>query len=130
MDFAKITRDEFMKKYFDVGCPSKFGLDDLKGCRVQCCDCWDNAIKDIKFKDDLEPNIDLFEEKTTLTFNPNLHNVVGKPIRVLKRRGSKEYVYGLIKSIGEDFVDVYVVDGGFLTLSASDLAKLDPTILD
>lgn len=129
MDFSQITRDEFMKKYFNKGCPSKIDLEDPEQCITICSECWAEAIKDIKFKEDLQPNKDLFEEKTTLTFKSGLDDIVGKPIKLLGNRRTKEYVYGLVDCVGDEYIKIRFTDES-ITYSATELAEFDPTILD
>ncbi len=123
-----MTRDDFIEKSFNCGCPNKIGL--KNSClKPSCIECWTEAVKDIKFKDDLELNKDLFEEKTVLTFKSGLDSIVGKPIKLLVNRRTKEYRYGLVKLFTSEDIQIECLNE-ILMLSADQLAELDPTILD
>ena len=137
MDFTQITRDEFIKKHFSKGCPINIGLkNDLKSCVTACGKCWSEAIKDIKFKDDLEPNKDLelneglFEAKTTLTFKTGFDELAGKPIKFIGDKETGKYMYALIIRVANELMEIRCASGSWMTISAERLAELDPTILD
>ncbi|NFG58161.1 hypothetical protein FC778_05325 [Clostridium botulinum] len=64
MDIEKLrkemTREEFLN---DInltnteGCPNEYKLKEYESCKckdITCKECWRNAVKDIKFKDDIE----------------------------------------------------------------------------
>jgi hypothetical protein len=57
--FEKYTRDEFLEEHVRSNCPSDFGLEDIDydtctgGDIEQCQGCWNEAIKDIEFKNDI-----------------------------------------------------------------------------
>lgn len=131
MDFTQITRDEFVKEYFSKGCPINIGLkNDLKSCVSACGKCWSEAIKDIKFKDYVEPNKELFEEKTTLTFKTGLDELAGKPIKFIGDKETGEYMYALVIRVANELMEIRCASGSWMTISAERLAELDPTILD
>lgn len=66
-EFAKtVTRKEFLtnsegrtdenfqpKDLPEIDCPYNYDLPD-SDCNITCKECWENAVKDIKFKDDIE----------------------------------------------------------------------------
>ena len=62
----QMTRDEFLKKYSKNNCPSTVGLNDID--KYECdsfnqiiCDrCWEQSLKDVKFKGDNINNMKLF----------------------------------------------------------------------
>lgn len=53
-----MTREEFLnnrKLTNNEGCPDEYGLKEYDPCDdIECKECWENAVKEIKFKDDLE----------------------------------------------------------------------------
>lgn len=72
-EFAKtVTRKEFLtnsedrtdenfqpKDLPEIDCPYNYNLPD-SDCNTTCKECWKNAVKDIKFKDDIE-SFDIYD---------------------------------------------------------------------
>ncbi|NFI57000.1 hypothetical protein FDA48_11710 [Clostridium botulinum] len=62
MDIEKLrkemTREEFLNDRSltnNKGCPNEYGLKKYEPCTgITCKECWKNAVKNIKFKDDME----------------------------------------------------------------------------
>ncbi|NFO31457.1 hypothetical protein FDB41_15095 [Clostridium botulinum] len=62
MDIEKLrkemTREEFLNDRSltnNEGCPNEYELKEYEPCKgIMCKECWRNAVKDIKFKDDME----------------------------------------------------------------------------
>ncbi|KIL06932.1 hypothetical protein SR42_15320 [Clostridium botulinum] len=62
MDIEKLrkemTREEFLNDRSltnNEGCPNEYELKEYEPCKgITCKECWRNAVKDIKFKDDIE----------------------------------------------------------------------------
>lgn len=71
MNFKDYTRNEILEKYMPDCCPGEFDLNELPKCMIgedeqECKRCWENAIKDIEFKNEIEVfkehNIQLLDE--------------------------------------------------------------------
>lgn len=65
-----VTRKEFLtnsegrtdenfqpKDLHEIDCPFNYNLPD-SNCNITCKECWENAVKDIKFRDDIEAEKD------------------------------------------------------------------------
>lgn len=86
-EFAKtVTREEFLtnsegrndenfqpKDLPEIDCPYNYNLPD-SDCNTTCKECWKNAVKDIKFKDDIEVVLPLEKAPKEL-----IDNVINHP---------------------------------------------------
>lgn len=115
-EFAKtVTREEFLtnsegrtdenfqpKDLPEIDCPYNYNLPD-SGCNTTCKECWKNAVKDIKFKDDIEEDLIeaiknqpiIFRESNDNVNHPN-HYTQGKyeVIDYIEDKLSKEELQG------------------------------------
>lgn len=99
-EHAKIMdKEEFIQRMVEGGsatCPSKYGLEE--SCGRDCEECARNAVKDIKFKDDIEVVLPLEKAPKELIDNVNHpnHYTQGKyeVIDYIEDKLSKEELQG------------------------------------
>lgn len=73
MNFKDYTKNEFLAEYGHEYCPGEIELNEFPTCsrgdEEQCKRCWENAIKDIEFKNEVdvfkEHNLQLLDELRT-----------------------------------------------------------------
>lgn len=110
-EFARtVTRKEFLtnsedrtdensqpKDLPEIDCPYNYNLPD-SDCDITCKECWENAVKDIKFKDDIEVVLPLEKAPKELIDNVNHpnHYTQGKyeVIDYIEDKLSKEELQG------------------------------------
>lgn len=110
-EFARtVTRKEFLtnsedrtdenfqpKDLPEIDCPYNYNLPD-SDCDITCKECWKNAVKDIKFKDDIEVVLPLEKAPKELIDNVNHpnHYTQGKyeVIDYIEDKLSKEELQG------------------------------------
>ena len=74
-EFIKEASSEKMGKFnTNYECPNNYGLEEIEKCKPYfgCKECWTNAVKDIKFKDDIEDNVDNVESDS-MSMNKGLN---------------------------------------------------------
>lgn len=114
-EFAKtVTRKEFLtnsegrtdenfqpKDLPEIDCPYNYNLPD-SDCDITCKECWIEAVKDIKFKDDIEKDSTLFISTNGIYLdgNPIIDNV----------NHPSHYTHGKIETI-DKIEDVLGLEG-------------------
>lgn len=109
-----VTREEFLSNNankddeifqpIDLGedaCPYEYNLPD-SSCNISCKECWEKAVKDIKFKDDIEKDSTLFISTNGIYLdgNPIIDNV----------NHPSHYTHGKIETI-DKIEDVLGLEG-------------------
>lgn len=134
MNFKEYTKNEFLEEHLE-DCPGDLNLNMLPICREgddeeECKRCWENAIKDIEFKNEVdvfqEHNIQLLDE---LRIAEEQYKMLKESRDTLKEQLLKQMeIYGVNKFENDKFSISYVKGSIGSTFDSTKFKKDYPDI--
>ena len=134
MNFKEYTKNEFLEEHLE-DCPGDLNLNMLPICREgndeeECKRCWENAIKDIEFKNEIEVfkehNLQLLDE---LRIAEEQYKMLKESRDTLKEQLLKQMeIYGVNKFENDKFSISYVKGSIGSTFDSTKFKKDYPDI--
>ena len=134
MNFKEYTKNEFLEEHLE-DCPGDLNLNMLPICREgndeeECKGCWENAIKDIEFKNEIEVfkehNLQLLDE---LRIAEEQYKMLKESRDTLKEQLLKQMeIYGVNKFENDKFSISYVKGSIGSTFDSTKFKKDYPDI--